>query len=255
VHVLVCVKRVPAPGARIVLTEDGQRIDTRHLGFTVSPHEECAVEEAVRLVEAHGGRSTVLTLGGEAAEEQLRTAMSMGIDDAVLLHAEDGDTWDPMVTAEAIAAAVRTLEAEGGGFDLVLFGAESADAGHQQVGIRVAHALGRAAVTGIKQLEVGEGTVTLRRTVPDGAERYELGLPAVVAVKEGLNLPRFPAMRGRLKAKKAPIRRLRPEPVAGGLRTLGLRATAQQQPETVVLGQGAEAAPAVADLLVEVGLL
>ena len=77
-HILVCVKRVPATGGRIVLTADGQEIDTRYLGFTVSPHEECAVEEAVRIVEAQGGSSTVLTLGPAAAEEQLRDAMAVG---------------------------------------------------------------------------------------------------------------------------------------------------------------------------------
>ncbi len=77
-EILVCVKRVPATGGRIVLTADGQEIDTRYLGFTVSPHEECAVEEAVRIVEAQGGSSTVLTLGPAAAEEQLRDAMAVG---------------------------------------------------------------------------------------------------------------------------------------------------------------------------------
>ena len=79
-EVLVCVKRVPATGGRIVLTADGQEIDTKFLGFTVSPHEECAAEEAVRIVEAQGGSSTVLTLGPAEAEEQLRDAMAIGID-------------------------------------------------------------------------------------------------------------------------------------------------------------------------------
>jgi len=82
-NILVCVKRVPATGGRIVLTADGSDIDVRYLGFTVSPHEECAVEEAVRMVEAHGGSSVVLTLGEPAAEAQLRDAMAIGIDRAV----------------------------------------------------------------------------------------------------------------------------------------------------------------------------
>ncbi|HEX5148102.1 MAG TPA: hypothetical protein VFW02_03395, partial [Candidatus Limnocylindrales bacterium] len=99
---LVCVKRVPATGGRITLTEDGQEIDTRYLGFTVSPHEECAVEEAVRIVEAQGGSSTVLTLGPSAAEEQLRDARAIGIDRAILLET-DGREFDPVATAAAIA--------------------------------------------------------------------------------------------------------------------------------------------------------
>jgi len=84
-NILVCVKRVPAPGARINITEDGQAVDTAFLGFTVSPHEECAVEQAVQLIEKHGGEVTVLTLGPAEAEEQLRTAVSVGAAKAVLV--------------------------------------------------------------------------------------------------------------------------------------------------------------------------
>ena len=106
-NILVCVKRVPATGSKIVLTADSQDIDTRYLGFTISPHEECAVEEAVRIVEAQGGSSTVLTLGPEAAAEQLRDAMALGIDNAILLET-DGRDWDAGATAGAIVAAIRT---------------------------------------------------------------------------------------------------------------------------------------------------
>jgi len=94
VNVLVCVKRVPLTGGRIVLTDDAQAIATQHLGFTISPHEECGVEEAVRLVEQSGGESVVLTLGPAEAEEQLRDAMALGIDRAIHL-VTGGDEWDP----------------------------------------------------------------------------------------------------------------------------------------------------------------
>ena len=85
-RVLVCVKRVPAPGAKINITADGQAVDTAYLAFTTSPHEECAVEEAVQLVERHGGESTVLTLGTTDADEQLRYAASIGVNKACLLY-------------------------------------------------------------------------------------------------------------------------------------------------------------------------
>src|SRR4051794_39893510 len=104
-NILVCVKRVPATGSKIVLTADSQDIDTRYLGFTISPHEECAVEEAVRLIEARGGSSTVLTLGPDAAAEQLRDAMALGMDNAILLET-DGRDWDASATAGAIVAAI-----------------------------------------------------------------------------------------------------------------------------------------------------
>lgn len=253
-NVLVCVKRVPAPGASIVLTEDGLRIDDRLLGFTVSPHEECAVEEAVRLVEAHGGASTVLTLGSDAAEEQLRQALAIGVDHAVLLET-DGAEWGPAAIAGAIAEAVDTLEAEGQPFDLVLFGNESADAANFQIGIRVARALGRPVVSGIKAIDVGDGTVTLHRGVDDGFEVCELPLPAVAAVKEGLNLPRYPTMRGRLRAARTEVQRMKPLERVDGLATVGLRHPAQVQTETEVLGSGPDAVPAVMRLLDEAGLL
>jgi len=253
-QILVAVKRVPAPGARIVLTEDAQRIDTKHLGFTVSPHEECAIEEAVRQASQHGGEATVLTLGPEVAEEQLRTAISMGINHGVLVETDDQE-WDAIATAAALTDAIRTLEGEGGPFDLILFGNESADAGNYQVGIRVAHALGRPVVSGIKHIEVAETGVTMKRGVADGFEVVEVPLPAVAAVKEGINLPRYPAMRGRLVAKKAQIRRITLEKRGGGLTRVALRHPPQQESETVILGNGAEAAPAVVKILEEAGLL
>jgi electron transfer flavoprotein beta subunit len=252
-EVLVCVKRVPAPGAKIVLTPDGREIDTRHLGFTVSPHEECAVEEAVQLVERHGGSATVLTVGPPAADEQLRYALAMGVQHGV--HVEiDGD-WDPQATAAGIVEAIEQVAADGRTFDLLLFGNESADAGNYQVGIRVAHALGWPIVSGIKGIEVADGTMTLRRAVADGFERYEMALPAAVAVKEGINLPRYPPVTGRLRAKKAQVTTVRPERRSGGLELLGLRHPAQEESETVLLGAGADAAGPAADMLEELGLL
>ena len=105
-RILVCVKRVPLTGGRMVLTADEQALETRHLGFTISPHEECGVEEAVRLVEQHGGEVTVLTLGPPEAEEQIRDTLAIGADRGILL-ATDGEEWDPQATAAAIVAAIR----------------------------------------------------------------------------------------------------------------------------------------------------
>ncbi|MBW3606403.1 MAG: electron transfer flavoprotein subunit beta/FixA family protein [Actinobacteria bacterium] len=254
-NVLVCIKRVPAPGARINLTDDEQHIDTRHLGFTMSPHDECAVEEAVRMVTEHGGSSTVLSLGPPEADEQVRQAISMGVDHGVLLEIDDID-WEPQATASAITEAITTLTSEGTTFDLVLFGNESPDAGNYQVGIRVAYALGLPIVSGIKGIEfVDGGGVRVRRQVDDGFELYELTLPAAVAVKEGLNLPRYPAIKGRMRAKKASVRTFTPDAGPGGLRKLRLRQPREQKTETTVLGHGPEAATAVADLLEELGVM
>jgi electron transfer flavoprotein beta subunit len=118
-RVLVCVKRVPITGGRMVLTDDAQALETKHLGFTISPHEECGVEEAVRIVEAQGGEVVVLTLGPAEAEEQLRDCMAIGADRGILL--KTNEEWDAQATAGAIVGAVRGEEP----FDLLLFGNES----------------------------------------------------------------------------------------------------------------------------------
>ena len=253
-NVLVCVKRVPAAGGKITLTADAQEIDTRYLAFTISPHEECAVEEAVRLIAAHGGSGTVLTLGPEAATEQLRDAMALGLDRAVLLET-DGREWEPMATAAAIVDAVRAQRASGIDFDLLLFGNEAADTGGYQVGVRVAHALDLPCVTGIKGLEVRDGHAIAKREAAGGWEVFELPLPAVLTVKEGLNLPRYPSLPGRLRAKKKAIERMSPQWRDGGLTKVRLRPPRERGSRVEVLGRGPEAAPRAVALLRELGLL
>jgi len=241
-NVLVCVKRVPETGARITLTPDAQGIDTALLGFTISPHEECAVEEALRIVAQHGGSTTVLTLGPAAAAEQLQNAMAMGIGDALLLET-DGGEWNAEATAAAIADAVR-----GRTFDLLLFGNEAADTGDYQVGIRVAHALGLPCVTGIKGIAIDGGMLTARREAGGGWEIFELPLPAVVSVKEGINLPRYASIQGRLRAKKATIERIAPEPRASRLETVRLVVPPEQESHVQILGSGADAARVLREL-------
>ena len=253
-RILVCVKRVPAPGARINIAADGQAVDTAFLGFTMSPHEECAVEEAVQLVEQHGGAATVLTLGPSEADEQLRYAASLGVANAVLLPIS-GPDWDPQRTAAAIASAVTDIEAMDGQFDLILFGNESADSGGFQVGIRVAHALGRPVVNGIKGIDVQGGTLRARREADVGVEVYEVPIPAVLGVKEGINLPRYPTLKGRLASKKVAVAQVPPAGEPGGQQMITLLPAAEQVSATVILGNGPDAAGAVVDMLEEIGVL
>ena len=253
-RILACVKRVPATGGRIVLGDDGRTIDTRFLGFVVSPHEGCAVEEAIRLIEANGGESVVLTLGPAEAADQLRDALAVGVDRAVHLET-DGSDWDPQATAAAITDAVRDLEAAGGPFDLILMGNESADSGGYQVDVRLAVALDRPIVTGIKALEVKDGVATARRQVPGGADVFELPLPAVVAVREGINLPRYPSVPGRLRARKKEIERVVPQRRAGGPELIRLALPVEQEQHVEILGTGPEAATRVVEVMRELGVL
>jgi electron transfer flavoprotein beta subunit len=254
-RVLVCVKRVPATGGRIVLSDDALSVDTRFLGFTVSPHEECAVEEAVRIVEAAGdGQTTVLTLGPHEAADQLRDALAVGIDRAVLLET-DGSDWDPVATADAITATIRDLEAADGPFDLILAGNESADSGGYQVGIRIATALDRPVIGGVKALAIAGGRVTARRQASGGWEIYDIPLPAVIGVREGINLPRYPSVPGRLRARKKEIERIVPARAPGGPELISLSLPVERKQHVEILGNGPEAAPRIVEILREVGAL
>ncbi|HEV8685899.1 MAG TPA: electron transfer flavoprotein subunit beta/FixA family protein [Gaiellaceae bacterium] len=247
-RVLVCVKRVPITGGRMVLTEDEQAIQTRHLGFTISPHEECAVEEAVRIVEAQGGEVVVLTLGPAEAEEQLRDCLAIGADRGILLRAEE--EWDPQGTAAAIVDVIRGEEP----FDLILFGNESADAGNYQVGIRVAYALGSPVVNGLKKIEVRDGRVRCERDVGGARDVYEVPLPAVLTTLEGLNLPRYPSVPGRLRAKSKPLAVLEPARPASKLEKLRLVVPEGQGKQAEILGSGPEAAPKVVEVMQALGV-
>jgi electron transfer flavoprotein beta subunit len=252
-NVLVCVKRVPITGGKIVLTGDERAIETRHLGFTISPHEECGVEEAVRIVEQQGGSSTALTLGPAEAEEQLRDALAVGIDRAIHL-VTDGSDWDPEATAAALVAAIRAEQEAGNDPDLIMFGSESADAGNYQVGIRVAHALGRPCVSGLKGIAVHDGHVRCEQEVGTARDVYDVPLPAVVTVMEGLNLPRYPSVPAKLRARRKPVEAGEPEQREPRLEMVRLTVPPGRGHQAELLGEGPDAAPAVIDLFKKLGV-
>lgn len=249
--VLVCVKRVPETGGRIELTPDGMNIETRGLEFTVSPHEECAVEEAIRIIERHGGSSTVLSLGPSATTEVLREALAKGIERGILLEIEEDD-WDPTATAYAIAEAVRNES-----FDILLFGNESAQYTNYQVGVRVAQLLDIPCVTGIKSLEIFAGPppkAIAKREVKGGWEVYETHLPAAFTIKEGINSPRHPSLRGIMAAKRKEIQIIKPAKKTAQLFKLGLKKPPERSGQVEILGQGVEAVPKLVEKLKEMGV-
>lgn len=253
-NILVCVKRVPDTGAKLMLTSDQQAVDTKNLGFTVSPHEECAEEEAVRQIEEHGGSAWILTLGPEGAVEQLQEGLALGLDEAVLLE-DDGEEWGPRATSRAITEAVQEIARQGTSFDVLLFGNEAADSSDFQVGVRVANALDLPVVTGVKDLSFSGNTAIAKREISDGWEIYQVPLPAVFTVKEGINVPRYPSLRGRMQARRQEIKRITPKKQADGLKKIRLRIPEEEDGGAEVLGEGPEASSKVVDLFQDIGVV
>ncbi len=249
--ILVCIKRVPMVGSAFILTDDGTEIDTRRLGFQLSPHEENAVEAAVQLRDANGGSVTLLSLGTADCEEQLREQLAIGADRAIIALT-DGTEPDPQATAAALIEAVR---ADGTAFDLILMGAESADTSGYQTGIRLAHALGLPVVTNVKGLAVEDGTARCERSVGTEREIYSVPLPAVITVKDGLNIPRYPSVPGRIKARKKPVTTVDVTLRPARLVKHRLAIPAATDKGTVVLGPDAAGAAVLVDVFREIGVL
>jgi electron transfer flavoprotein beta subunit len=247
--VLVCIKRVPLVGGEILLTDDKMEIDARRLGFGLSPHEECAVEAGVRLIEEFGGTVTLMTLGSAEAEEQLREQLAIGPDRAILV--ETTEEFDPQGTAGALVEAIK---ADSTNFDLIILGSESADTTGYQTGIRIAHALGRPVVTNVKGLKIENGVARCERSVGSLREVYEVPLPAVITVKDGVNIPRYPSVPGRIKARKKPIDRVTPTLPVAKLEKTGLSVPPANSSGAKILGHGPEAAIALVALLRESGV-
>lgn len=252
--VLVCVKRVVDSSSEVVLTDDAQAVDGRYAGFTMSAHEECAVELAVQVAAATGGEASVLTLGDGDAVEQLRAALAVGCTAATHVVA-DPQAFGPADVAREIAAVVRDHEAAGRPHDLVLVGNDAADSGDFQVGVRLAYALGRPVVNGASRVEVADGVVTAEVAGPDGHETYRVPLPVVVTVLEGGVQPRYPSVPGRMRAKKVPIEERTPTSDPAGPGRVRLLLPPPKPSDVQVLGKGPEAAPAVVDLLERLGVL
>jgi len=200
VNTVVCIKQVPEttevrvdPKTNALLREGVKSV--------VNPFDENAIEAALGLKEAHGGKVTVITMGPPQAEEALRQALAMGAEEAVLLTDAAFRGSDTLATSYALAAAIRKL----GGADLVICGKQAIDGDTGQVGPGLAERLGLPQITFAISLEITDGRLRARRVLDDFFEVVEVKLPAVVTVVKQINEPRFPSMRNVLKAKRAAI--------------------------------------------------
>ena len=201
-NIVVCVKQVPDTTAKKVYGPD-LRFNRADLDAVVNPFDEYAIEEALRLKEAHGGEVTILTMGPPNAEDTMRKTLAMGADRGVLVTDPGLAGSDWLATAKVLAAALRTLS-----FDLVLTGMESTDARTGLVPGGIAEFLSLPCLTYASRLEVDDGTARINRQIPGGYQEVSAQLPAVVSVVKGVNDPRYPSLKGIMAAKRKEIQKV-----------------------------------------------
>ena len=201
-NIFVLMKRTFDTEEKIVI-QNG-KVNEEGAEFIINPYDEYAIEEAIQVRDQHGGEVTVVTIGNEDAEKELRTALAMGADKAVLINVEDDvEHRDQYTTAKVLAQYLKDKEA-----DLILAGNVAIDGGSGQVGPRVAELLGIPYVTTITKLEIDGTNVKVVRDVEGDEEVIEASLPLLVTAQQGLNEPRYPSLPGIMKAKKKPLEEL-----------------------------------------------
>ena len=201
--IAVCVKQVPDTWAEKQLSGGDSTLDRESADGVMNELDEYAVEESLKLVEAHGGEVVVVSMGPERAAETVRKALSMGADAGIHLVGEGFHGSDAVATSYALAEVVG-----GRGFDLVVFGSESTDARMSVVPAMVAERLGWAQLTFAQKVDVAGSEVTIERATEDGVSTVTASMPAVVSVVEKINEPRYPSFKGIMAAKKKPVETL-----------------------------------------------
>ncbi len=199
-NIVVLLKQVPDTEALIRLEDDGLSVNTSDLKWVINPYDEYAVEEALRIRDAHGGAVTVIVLGPERVVEAIRTALAMGADTAVRVDDAGLEGADALGIAKLLASAVQKNSC-----DLVICGQRAVDDDNFQVGAAVAQYLGIPQISMATKVEIDGQSMKCHRTVDGGTVVTQTSLPALVTTQKGLNDPRFASMMGIMKAKKKPI--------------------------------------------------
>ncbi len=252
-EILVFVKRVPDTESKIRVNPETRSVVEDGLNFVISPFDEFAVEEALRLREAGTGKVTVLSVGPDETTVILKKCLAMGADEAVLIKDAGRETYDGLRTAKLIAAAVRKRFPQ---FDLLLFGKQSVGADNGQVPSMTAELLGLPQANVAVKLEIDGGRGVVRREIEGATEKVEFSLPAVVSAQKGLNEPRYETLKGIMAAKKKVIPVITPEElgltnddIAPRVEVVKIETPAARQAGKIIPGSPEEAAKALVGLL------
>jgi electron transfer flavoprotein beta subunit len=241
--VVVCVNHVPDTETKIKVAPDNVSIDKTGVNFMMSPYDEIAVEEGLRIRDKFKGEVIAISLGSEQNKETLRKALAMGVDKALLLK-EDG-VRDSFAVAKGLAEEIKTTSP-----DVVLFGKQSIDYDDAQVGTMVAEMLGLPSVAVVVKMDIQDGKVVCQREIEGGHETVETKLPAVFLAQKGLNEPRYPTLKGIMAAKSKPIE-VKPAAAAEvRVETVQLRKPPVKNPGRI-LGTDKSAVPELVRLLHE----
>ena len=238
--ILVTIKQVPDTATQVKIGGDGKQIDTAGITWIVSPYDEFAVEEALRIKEKRGqGEVVAVSLGPDRVKEALRSALAMGCDRAIHINDPALASADTLMTAQALAAVIKQEQPA-----LVICGRQAIDDDMGAVAAQVAELLGWPAASWIMEEAVdGDGkTIRIGRQVEGGLEVFELPLPAVVSAQKGLNEPRYPTLKGIMGAKKKEIKDVKAAelgitPGAPQLAVKNLEALPPRPPGRVISGE------------------
>lgn len=252
-NIVVLIKRVPDTETRIQL-KDG-KVVTDGISWIISPYDEYGIEEALRVVEKHTGKVTLLCLGPEEAKETIRKGLALGADDAVHINDPALLNGDASMTAKVLAAALKQMQ-----FDCVLAGKQAVDEDNAQVAVRVAELLGLPHVNSVIKLEFSDDKKSAKclREVDGERDLAETALPAIITAQQGLNEPRYPSLKGIMGAKKKPIKDMKaadlgidPALLAPKLETVKLDPPPARPPGKLIPGDAVTATKELVRLLHE----
>lgn len=249
-NIVVSIKQTFDTEAKIALDGSG-KIDSNGVNLIVNPFDEYAIEEGIKLKEQHGGEVTVITMGGDKAQEALRTALAMGADKAVLINDPALNDSDQFNNAEILAKAIAKIP-----YDIILTGRIAVDDGAGQIGVRLAESLNIPSVGSILKLDVNGTQASVTCEIDGGTEKLEVPLPAVFTAQKGLNEPRYPSVAGIMKAKKKPLQTMTLADVGAGAVDKKMNVTKYELPTArqagkIIPGEPADAAKELARLLHE----
>ena len=235
-NIIVCMKSVPSSETKVRVNSNRKSIDETDIVYEINPYDEYALEEAIKIKEAHGGKVVIITLGAPTAAQNIRKGLAMGADEAVHLICENIELADSSIVADLLAAAIKEME-----FDVIFCGKKAIDCDNHQVPNRIAQLLGIPAVTAISGLELTPESAKATRNIEGGAETISVNFPVLFSAEKGLNEPRYASLPGIMAAKKKPLdeRQVR---LGDQLLELISLELPPPKPEGRIVGEGPEAA-------------